>query len=188
MGAHILRATRGVSDVIANPITVTNPCGFCGGVATGECEPKLKELSRSITCTVNCPRKEPFQYGSAAKGSNNRPCRNIPIMCRLCIHDGKETETRPAIWRYNMEAHLNEKHPEYAHPGKNDGLPLPRTVYEAMELTAAEEKKAGVPVRTVFTTILEKENAAPSNPRTQKRKANADRFVSAAVLAKRMRQ
>ena len=52
-----------------------------------------------------------------------------------------------------MEAHLTEHHPEYAHPGKADGLPLPQDVYDAVALTALEELKFGIPPRSPFTSI-----------------------------------
>ncbi|KAG2145917.1 hypothetical protein DEU56DRAFT_719768, partial [Suillus clintonianus] len=93
----------------------------------------------------NCPLKESFQYASASKGSENRPCRNVPVFCKLCIHQNRETDWRPAIWRYNIEAHLNEWHPEFAHPGKPYGLSLPRDMYDSMVLTPREEKRLGVP-------------------------------------------
>lgn len=41
-------------------------------------------------------------YDTATKGSNSNPCRNVPITCRL---SGRDTESRPAVWRYNMEVH-----------------------------------------------------------------------------------
>ena len=40
-----------------------------------------------------------------------------------------------------MEAHLTDRHPEYAHLGKVDGLALLRDVYDAIALTRAEELK-----------------------------------------------
>ena len=115
MGGHILRAARQVPEVVVNPISGTLPCGFCGRCGAAECAPTLKILSRNTQWSSQCPRMEPFQYGSANKGSNHRPCRNVPVICSLCNHPGRETDTRPAVWRYNMEAHLTERHPEYAH-------------------------------------------------------------------------
>lgn len=147
----------------------------------------LKELAcRTIQWDSNCPRKEGFQYGSADKGSNNRPCHNVPVVCRLCIHRNKDTDWRTAIWCYNLEAHLTKEHPEYANPGKLEGVALPRVVFDSVVLTAAEEKRAGVPIRPAFTLVQEKENEVPGHSRTQKRKADAQTFVSAASLAKRV--
>ncbi|KIJ08211.1 hypothetical protein PAXINDRAFT_56193, partial [Paxillus involutus ATCC 200175] len=84
MGVHILRAAHGIIEDVSNPIVEANPCGYCSGPATGDCEPTIKETSKGITCIINCPRKETFQYGTATKGSNTNPCRNVPVLCRLC--------------------------------------------------------------------------------------------------------
>ena len=132
----------------------------------------MKILSRSIQWSMQCPRMEPFQYGSANKGSGNRPCRNVPVICTLCAHPGKETDTRPAFWRYNMEAHLADCHPEYAHPGKVDGLPLPEDVHEATALTALEESKFGLPTHAPFTKIQQKENVWPAGVCALKRRSD----------------
>ncbi|KAG1812034.1 hypothetical protein EV424DRAFT_1269338, partial [Suillus variegatus] len=146
MGVHILRAVRNVSDTVINPVDGLLPCGFCGRSDNPDCAVTLKKLARrTIQWDSNCPRKEGFQYGSADKGSNNRPCHNVPVVCRLCIHRNKDTDWRTAIWRYNLEAHLTKEHPEYANPGKLEGVALPRVVFDSVVLTAAEEKRAGVP-------------------------------------------
>ena len=70
------------------------------------------------------------------------------MICTLCHHPGKETDARPAIWHYNMEAHLTDRHPEYAHPGKADGLPLLEDVYEATALMVLKESKFGMSGKT----------------------------------------
>ncbi|KIK76389.1 hypothetical protein PAXRUDRAFT_36925 [Paxillus rubicundulus Ve08.2h10] len=165
MGTHILHASQGILEDVANAIIELNPCGYCGGPATGDCKLTIKETSKGLACTINCPRKETLQYGTATKGSNTNPCCNVPV-------------TWPAIWRYNMEAHISLKHREYSHPGKPYGLPLPRTVFDSLILTALEENKAGVPSRTPFTNIQDKENTVPSNPHSQKCKAHAEKFSS----------
>ncbi|KIM66106.1 hypothetical protein SCLCIDRAFT_1155388 [Scleroderma citrinum Foug A] len=57
-----------------------------------------------------------------------------------------------------MEAHLADCHPEYAHPGKVDGLPLLEDVYEATVLTVLKESKFGIPTHAPFTKIQQKVN------------------------------
>ncbi|KAG1744936.1 uncharacterized protein EDB91DRAFT_1080471 [Suillus paluster] len=114
------------------------------GQAVTNCALTLKD-THGMRWETKCPRKESFQYGSAIKGSNTRPCCNVPIVCKLCVHQGRDTDWHPAIWHYNLETHLDQQHPEYAHPGKPAGALLPRNMYDALALTAAEEKKAGVP-------------------------------------------
>ncbi|KIJ59297.1 hypothetical protein HYDPIDRAFT_170850 [Hydnomerulius pinastri MD-312] len=173
MGIHILRAARGITDTVVTPITGMQPCGFCGRSGHEECNLTLKKLARSIKWTSHCPRQEDFKYGNASKGSENHPCRNVPVVCLLCEHLLRETDTHNALWRYNMEAHLNEKHPEYAHPGRPDGIPLPRDMYELIHLTELEQKKADAPPRAPFSNIQDKENTAPpqsTHSETQRRR------------------
>ncbi|KIK75226.1 hypothetical protein PAXRUDRAFT_173430, partial [Paxillus rubicundulus Ve08.2h10] len=126
----------------------------------------------------SCPHKETLQYGTATKGLNTDPCCNIPVVCHLCIHNRRDTETWPAIWWYNMEAHISLKHREYSHPRKPYGLPLPWIVFDSLVLTALKENKAGVPSCTLFTKIQDKESTAPSNPRSQQHKVHAEKFLS----------
>ncbi|KIK97226.1 hypothetical protein PAXRUDRAFT_766452 [Paxillus rubicundulus Ve08.2h10] len=170
MGIHVLHVARGIIEDVPNPIINLNPCGYCGGPATGDCEPTIKEMAKGLTCTINCPCKKTLQYGTATKGSNTNPCRNVPVICRLCVH---------TVWRYNMEAHLSSKHREYSHPAKPHGLPLPENFYDSLTLTVLEEKKADVPSHAPFMNIQAKENIAPSNARTQKHKADMDKFTMA---------
>ncbi|KIM59144.1 hypothetical protein SCLCIDRAFT_1188252 [Scleroderma citrinum Foug A] len=68
-----------------------------------------------------------------------------------------------------MEAHLADRHPEYAHPDKVDGLPFPEDVYEATVLTVLEESKFGIPTCAPFMKIQQKENVWPANVRALKR-------------------
>ncbi|KAG2132413.1 hypothetical protein DEU56DRAFT_721254, partial [Suillus clintonianus] len=145
MGRHILCAVRGIEENLPTPVSGSLPCGFCGSSGNPDCAVTLKETNRGINWETWCPRKEDFQYGSANKGSNNRPCRNVPIVCKLCVHPNREMDWKPAIWRYNLEAHLTEEHPEYAHPGKPSGASLPHDMFECMLLTPLEEKRLGVP-------------------------------------------
>ncbi|KAG2131071.1 hypothetical protein DEU56DRAFT_740233 [Suillus clintonianus] len=191
MGVHILRAARKVADIVVNPINGPLPCGFCGDSNNPDCALTFKETARKIMWESKCPRKETFQYGSANKGSDSRPCHNVPVVCQICVHLGRATDWCPAVWRYNLEAHIDLQHSEYAQPGRPIGLPLPRAVYDSLALTPAEEKKAGVASRPVFEFIQGKENIPGpdgSSAVTQKRKANAQKFSSAASVAKRVRQ
>ncbi|KIK74081.1 hypothetical protein PAXRUDRAFT_20231 [Paxillus rubicundulus Ve08.2h10] len=54
---------------------------------------------------------------------------------------------------------------------------FPRTKVDPA--SALEEKKADMPSRASFTNIQAKENIAPTNARTQKRKADVDKFTTA---------
>ncbi|EDR14469.1 uncharacterized protein LACBIDRAFT_305052 [Laccaria bicolor S238N-H82] len=52
-----------------------------------------------------CLMKLNFSYGIAAVSTSSLPCSNVPIHCELCL------KVDPAIWRYFMKAHFQEKHP-----------------------------------------------------------------------------
>ena len=81
-----------------------------------------------------------------------------------------------------MEQHLSFFHPEYAHPGKLMGRPLPRQVFNLLYVTPLEEKKAGVPPHPMFTLIVEKENhhGEPEASTGQKRKGTGSKVLPAA--------
>ncbi|KAG2338518.1 hypothetical protein BDR05DRAFT_951816, partial [Suillus weaverae] len=94
------------------------------------------------------------RWASANAGSKNRPCRNVPIKCELCHPTlapvtGKKSRTGApyvdAIWHYNMIDHLNKTHPQYAHPKKTHGHPLPPDILDSFTLTSLEQCEAGIP-------------------------------------------
>jgi len=85
-----------------------------------------------------------------------------------------------------MEAHLTEHHPEYAHLGKGDGLPLPQDVYDAVALTTPKESKFGIPPRSPFMKIQQKENVQPvTSARGLKRRSDTCPTPAATLHAKR---
>ncbi|KAI6157457.1 hypothetical protein BKA82DRAFT_4346548 [Pisolithus tinctorius] len=103
----------------------------------------------------------------------------------ICVSGTEQLNASRAIWHYNMEAHLEYQHPEYSHPGKPHGLPLPHNVYDSMVLTPSEEKKAQVPLCPAFTNILEKDKAsAKVHTQSQKQKENV---AVSGILSKKAR-
>lgn len=66
-----------------------------------------------MTCA--CPYACEFQYGTASKGSSRTPSTNVPILCDLCPLPPKYTGATllPAVWKYNMEHHIRNAHPEH---------------------------------------------------------------------------
>lgn len=132
LGFHILCAAHGITDNVITPINGSLPCGFCGKSNNPDCTPTLKG-THGVQWETKCPHKELFQYRSAIKGSGTCPCPNVPIVCKLCVHQGQDTDWCPAIWRYNLETHLYQQHPEYAHPGKPVGAPLPCDMYDTLD-------------------------------------------------------
>jgi hypothetical protein len=45
-----------------------------------------------------------YSYGIAAESTASSPCSNVPIHCPIC------PKTDPAIWKYFMKVHFEEKH------------------------------------------------------------------------------
>ncbi|KAJ7835137.1 hypothetical protein B0H14DRAFT_2590529 [Mycena olivaceomarginata] len=83
-----------------------------------------------------------FCAKSGKPGSKSTPCRNVPVVCRLCFPDApRPGASQLAQWRYNMPEHLSIAHPEYASPGTR----LPHEVWVSMEVDAAEELALGIP-------------------------------------------
>ncbi|KIJ08502.1 hypothetical protein PAXINDRAFT_18375 [Paxillus involutus ATCC 200175] len=79
-----------------------------------------------------------------------------------------------------MEQHLNFHHPEYAHPGKLIGVPLPSSATAAVLLTSLKEARLGVPVRPEFTLIAKPTNQTASESAGEKRRsANVATFTAA---------
>ncbi|KAI0054409.1 hypothetical protein BV25DRAFT_1949134 [Artomyces pyxidatus] len=151
IGMHILRAIRGVSETgLKEEIGNHMPCGFCGRSNHPDCKVSLKEMAQTIHIESKCPYFTTFRYKAAAKGSDTTPCRNVPVVCLLCT-EPTPRNSRPvfqhAVWRYNMEEHLAERHAEYASPRNPDisRLPLPQAVWKAMEILRSEELALGIP-------------------------------------------
>ena len=77
-----------------------------------------------------------------------------------------------------MIQHLNFFHPEYSHPGKLLGLPLPTDVADAILLTPLEETKLGIPPCPEFTHVTT-DNASGGEKR---KRANGKTVAMAAAL------
>ncbi|KAG9309781.1 hypothetical protein JVU11DRAFT_10155 [Chiua virens] len=179
MGGHILHSIRRVPDELVTPVGQVLPCGFCGSSGNPDCAIKLKKTKRATEVITNCPHKVPFKYGFTEKGSESRPCRNVPVVCGLCPHRERKTDAKPAIWRYNMEEHLSLSHPEYAHPGKIYGLPLPLHMIDTVVITVQEEKKFSVPARSnpdkpSSTHTANHQSTHPPAPTSSGQKRQAD--------------
>ncbi|KAJ7812993.1 hypothetical protein B0H14DRAFT_2275574, partial [Mycena olivaceomarginata] len=125
------------------------PCGFCGESGRAECAISVKISRQNTTVQTNCRHAHPFKYGYAERGSVTTRCQNVPIVCTLCpscLTAGREGGWQPAQWRYNMETHLAQSHPEYASPLNPSGTRrLPHELWERMEIQRVEEVALGIP-------------------------------------------
>ncbi|KAJ7635858.1 hypothetical protein B0H17DRAFT_1149654 [Mycena rosella] len=162
IGGHILCSVCGVHEelkklvgsfdiisiLFAHLVQVgdTLPCGFCGESGHAACNIYIQVKKDSVKCTTNCCLATNIKYAFAECGSDNTPCRNIPIHAR-----GREgSKSQPAQWQYNMEEHLARDHPEYASPCNPDGRQcLPHTVWVSMELDQQEHLAAGIPLSQI---------------------------------------
>ncbi|KAJ7861954.1 hypothetical protein B0H13DRAFT_1900306 [Mycena leptocephala] len=162
MGMHILRKLRGrgVEEKLIKSIGDSLPCGFCCESGHAACTMHLQVKTKSVTVETNCRLVMPFKYAFAERESQATPCRNVPVICGLCpstLTAGKESRSQPAQWRYNMEEHLSQAHPEYASPQNPDGgKRLPHAVWTSMEMGDGEEAALGIPVDKIpapFTRV-----------------------------------
>ncbi|KIK74377.1 hypothetical protein PAXRUDRAFT_19941 [Paxillus rubicundulus Ve08.2h10] len=103
-------------------------------------------------------------------GDDKRKEINKPL-----LPHAKQTDWQPAIWRYNMEQHFNFAHPEYPHPGKLHGLPLPSNIIPSIIVDSREEAKFSVPFCPQFTHIQivgEHDEAEPAHKKRRTTNAN----------------
>ncbi|KAG1869381.1 hypothetical protein DFJ58DRAFT_697675 [Suillus subalutaceus] len=194
VGIHILRSSRGVTSVEDNlkeQVGLHQPCGFCGRSGHEECKIQIKIANSGAVSKVesSCPYAHTFRYPNADIGSNNRPCRNVPLKCELCHPSltpitGKKSRTAApfidAVWRYNMIQHLEEVHPQYAHPENLTGYPLPVQILNSFMLTALEQEDANIPMARWLMPLFEgeKENV-PVGSSSRKRKTNSSGIANA---------
>ncbi|KIK90957.1 hypothetical protein PAXRUDRAFT_799662, partial [Paxillus rubicundulus Ve08.2h10] len=155
---HVLHFIQGIEEPLISAIDCLSPCGFCGQsqLAHPKCALKLKVTSsHGSEFLTDCPIQAQIKFGYADKGSQKQLCQNIPLWCPLCPLPPhlKVTDWRPRVWRYNMEQHLNFHHPEYTHPGKLIGVPLPSSTAATVFLTPLEKVRLGVPVHPKFMLI-----------------------------------
>jgi hypothetical protein len=62
-----------------------------------------------------------------------------------------------AVWRYNMIQHLEELHPQYVHPEKLIGHPLPVQILTSFTLTALEQEDTNIPMAQWLMPLFEGE-------------------------------
>ncbi|KAL1669560.1 hypothetical protein GGF50DRAFT_44200, partial [Schizophyllum commune] len=105
MGQHIYLALIAGTDVSATEEQVSQryPCGFCGGDSQTETQAGCSvAFGERNTAASDCIYAHPFMVKPAANVSRSRPCTNVPMRCKYC----------PLVqWKYNMQRHLNERHP-----------------------------------------------------------------------------
>jgi hypothetical protein len=99
MGTHILNDAqlRGSN----------NPCGLCLNVGH-LCQIFLQQRAGSLSINQaksQCPNLRAFSIKKAEEFTSKQPCTNHPLLCPLCPCGAA------AIWKYNLKAHIQIKHP-----------------------------------------------------------------------------
>ncbi|KAI5821656.1 hypothetical protein K523DRAFT_257947 [Schizophyllum commune Tattone D] len=164
VGRHILRA-KCVSiislvsrSLLWEQVTLAYPCGFCGGPSSpngenGSCSVGIVMHGKTPKASSSCPCAYAFKIDAASHVSKSKPCTNVPLRCPLCpdVH-----------WKYNMEQHLAEKHPDREGRLSNEFLQL-------ICITMDEKSKLGVPEDAVLVAPSS-ESSLPQ--RGQKRPAS----------------
>ena len=102
IGSHILHDTAIDRSL--------EPCGLCLCPATLCTIYLTKRSARNGNWTVKysgtapCPNATSFSYAAAMVSSESSPCSNVPVICPYCPDES------PAVWRYNMQSHVKNRH------------------------------------------------------------------------------
>ncbi|KAJ7718615.1 hypothetical protein B0H14DRAFT_2243068, partial [Mycena olivaceomarginata] len=126
---HILKYNRGFQMLRPSYQCVSNeyPCGTCAGpTINGSCKMGIKNGKLDS----ECPSAYPFMISAAGQFRETRPCTNIPIKCPL--------ECNQIHWKYNVQTHLQEGHPQWRHI-------LPSSFILTLQISSADQKVLGIP-------------------------------------------
>jgi hypothetical protein len=137
IGAHILFDAAVISSQSPLCGLCLQPSPLCQTYLTkgkgGNRNPQVDQrLSRG------CLMKVKYSYGTAAKSSPSSPCSNVPIHCPIC------PKSEPAIWKYFMKVHFQEKHVQLL--SKHEDL-WRLSNFERSEMKKIWAKRSKVPVK-----------------------------------------
>lgn len=90
-----------------------SPCGLCLS-ANGRCYISITRKSRGIKAAESIDMANSrcllltkvFRLSDAITSTASSPCSNAPVHCPCCAKGTR------AVWRYNLEQHLKQQHPE----------------------------------------------------------------------------
>lgn len=103
------------SHILYDPVAIQANellCGLCLHpsqlcqfyLAKGSLRGMNGNLQINPRTSKGCLIKMNYSYGIAAKSTASSPCSNMPIHCQIC------PKTDPAIWKYFIKVHFEEKH------------------------------------------------------------------------------
>ena len=124
------------------------PCGTCGkSTMHGNCAVTLTRHRNSFQIASTCPEFSGITYTSALKGSKTTPCTNVPVICDLCVQP-TNSNTIPAVWRYNLDAHVKTMHP--GHPQTSQ---FSQKFLELLVISSSEQLAMGIPQEQIPPTL-----------------------------------
>ena len=59
-----------------------------------------------------CPHRSQLDLDRTYRLSTDNLCTNVPISCPFCPEFKPDGSMIPAVWKYNIEAHIRADHPE----------------------------------------------------------------------------
>ena len=102
IGAHILHDPH-VAKSTPLCVLCLHPAPLCQYFvkkSKGAAGKSTVDFAKSKGCLL----KTKFSYSIAAESTSSSPCSDVPMSCPLC------SKTEPAIWRYFLKIHFQEKH------------------------------------------------------------------------------
>lgn len=152
------------------------PCGFCGRSGIATCAELYLTTSKKSPQTVSsCEFAHKFHYKPALESTDTGPSTNVGIKCTIpgcAVVIGKKVT---AIWKYNMEEHIHERHPDYALDGLT-GAPIPADLALAMQIRPEEERRIGIPAHLIPKPLISQpfvNTAELADTRSQRKRSAA---------------
>ena len=116
------------------------PCGYCG--RSGTCSIGLIKPARALVPVSDCPYFQKFSLVAAGKSTTSGPSTNRPLRCDICherqVANRHKYSDEHVFWSYNMEAHIEKKHP---------GVIISDTFQTSYLVTAEEMKNLQIEVK-----------------------------------------
>ncbi|KAF4612577.1 hypothetical protein D9613_012728 [Agrocybe pediades] len=139
MGAHILFDQTLLGSSMALCGQCLRPSSMCQFYLK---KGKGAQASMTINHEISkaCPVKIKYQYRVASESTRSSPCSNVPIQCPLC------PKSNPAVWRYSMKIHFQEKHPQQAPFDKYSDM-WELTNFEKTEMKKIWAQRSNAPVK-----------------------------------------
>ena len=97
-----MRLHIGIHMILKSVRRNTTTCGFCGLMGCSISFEKNVPGKNAPKCpSSDCAFANKFSLKAAEKCSNNSPCTNRPVECRVC---------KLVVWSYNIQSHYERYH------------------------------------------------------------------------------